>query len=155
MAELKASELKYGVPLSTKLGGLLLTATNIETPESAEYAPEGALYLNLAKLGLADEAVGGATSVAGETTAGETATTTGLPLFAWSTPFVEGKATNEAAKLSGTIFPTTVNLTTGGKLCLRIYSQTTAGLGKPMSEPKTSTKAAVSLLVCTVFVLGK
>lgn len=155
MAELKASELKYGVPLVTKLGGLLLTATQIETPESAEYAPEGALYLNLAKLGLTDEAVAGAAGVAGETTAGEVATTTSLPIFAWSTPLVEAKTSGEEAKLVSVMFQTAVT-NTKGKLCLRIFGMgATAAIGKPFLEPKTATKAAVSLCTCTVFTLGR
>ncbi len=157
MAELKASELKYGVPLVTKLGGLLFTATNIETPETAEYAPEGALYLNLAKLGLTDEAVYGNAEAAGPVaTAGETASTTSPPIFAWSTPLIEAKAQFEAGKLVSVMFPTSVSITTGGKICLRIYGMgSAAAIGKPMLEPKTSTKAAVSLCACTVFCLGK
>lgn len=154
MAELKASELKYGVPLSTKIGGLTLTATQVETPESAEYAPEGALYLNLEKLGLADNAPGGAAAVSGETTVGETASTTSLPVFAWSTPLVTAKTSGEGAKQVAVAFTTAVTKTEG-KLCLRIFSQETAAIGKPMIEPKTSTKAAISLCVCTIFTLGK
>jgi hypothetical protein len=155
MAELKASELKYSTPLVTKVGGLLLTATRIETPESAEYAPEGALYLNLAKLGLSNETIAGVQEGAGpKASVGETATTTALPFFAWSTPMAVAKTSNEAAKVVAVIFPTYVEQVEG-KLALRIFSQETAGIGKPMLEPKTATKAAVSLCQCQVFCLGK
>lgn len=154
MAELKASELKYGQSLKTSVGGLFLTATQIETPESAEYAPEGALYLNLAKLGLTVEAVAGATSVSGEGSVGEVATTTPLPVFAWSTPLATAKTSGEGAKQVAVVFPTMVTKIEG-KLALRIFSQETAAIGKPMLEPKTATKAAISLCACTVFVLGK
>ena len=155
MAELKASELKYSAPLVTKMAGLLLTATRVETPASAEYAPEGALYLNLATLGLTDEAILGMAEVAGpKATEGEAATSTPLPFAAWSTPLVTAKTSGEAAKVVSVIFPTYVEQIEG-KLCLRIFSQETAGIGKPMLEPKTATKAAVSSCVCTVFCLGK
>lgn len=147
--------MKYSEPLVTKLGGLLLTATQIETPSSAEYAPEGALYLDLSKLGLTDEAIGGNAGVAGTAGAGEIAATTGPTVYAWSTPMYTAKAAFEAAKQVAVVFPTMVTITTGGKLALRIFSQETAGIGKPMLEPKTSTKAAISLCTCTVFCLGK
>lgn len=154
MAELTAAELKYGQPLKTALGALYLTATVIETPSSAEYAPEGALYLNLAKLGLTNEAPAGLASVSGEGAQGEVASTTALPVLAWSTPLVTAKTAGEGAKQVAVVFPTMVTRIEG-KLCLRIFSQETAGIGKLMIEPKTSTKAAVSLCACTVFVLGK
>lgn len=154
MPAVTAANLKYGQPLVTKVGGLLLTATQIETIGTGEYAPEGALYLNLAKLGLPDEAPAGDASVSGEAAAGEVASTTALPLFAWSTPLHTAKDAAEAAKQVSVIFPTMVTKTEG-KLVLRIFSQETAGIGKPMLEPKTATKAAVSLCVCTVFCLGK
>jgi hypothetical protein len=154
MAELKASELKYGVPLSTKLGGLLFTATNIETPANAEYAPEGALYLNLEKLGLADNAPAGAASVAGETTVGETASTTALPIYAWCTPLMTAKTAGEGAKQVLVAYTAAVTQIEG-KLCLRIFAQNVAGLKEPLLEPKTSTKAPISLCTTTVFCLGK
>jgi hypothetical protein len=76
-------------------------------------------------------------------------------LFAWSTPLATAKAQNEAGKVLAVIFPTMVSITTGGKVCLRIFSQETAAIGKPMLEPKDATKAAVSLCVCTVFCIGR
>lgn len=156
MAELKASELKYGAPLKISVGGYFLTATQIETPTGAEYAPEGALYLNLAKLGLPDETPGGNGPAGVETTESEVATTTSLPLYAWSTPLVTAKDAAEAAKLVGVCFPTAITKTAGSKLCLRIYGMGSAAeIGKPMLEPKTSTKAAVSLCVCTVYCIGR
>lgn len=156
MAELKASELKYGESLRMSLGDLFLTATQVETPETAEYAPEGALYLDLAKLGLPDRTPGGLGNVGPYTAAGEVAASTALPLFAWSTPLHEAKNAATAAKQVSVIFPTMVTKTEG-KLVLRIFSQETMGpgIGKPMLEPKTATAAAVSLCVCTVFCLGK
>lgn len=156
MAELKASELKYGIPLKASLGGSYLTATQIETPSAAEYAPEGALYLDLTKLGLPATTPGGLGNVGAYTTGGETAATTALPLFVWSTPLHEAKNAATAAKQVSVVFPTMVTKTEG-KLVLRIFSQETMGpgIGKPMLEPKTATAATVSLCVCTVFCLGK
>ncbi len=157
MAELKASEIKYGQPLVTKVGGVLFTATTIETPASAEYQEVGSgtgLELNLAKLGLADAGVLGMAEVAGPQGAvGETAATSAVPVAAWATPLTAAKASaeNEVMIL---IFPTIVTLGKG-KLFLRIFSQGTAGIANPMLEPKTSSKALVGLCSATIFVLGK
>lgn len=150
---MKASEIKYGVPLSTKVGDLLLTATQIETPTSAEYV-EGGVELNLAKLGLADEAPSGAAAVARETTVGETATTTALPVLAWCNPLMTAKTQAEEKKEVAVCFTAGI-AAIKGKLFLRIFAQNTAGVKEPLLEPKTSTKAAVSLCTTTVFVLGK
>jgi len=154
MAELKASELKYGQPVKISVGGYFMTATQIETPSGAEYAPEGALYLNLAKLGLSDESPAGISGAGTEGAAGEVASTTALPVLAWSTPLMTAKTQAEAAKQVSVCFLTAVSKTEG-KLVLRIFAQETAGIKEPLLEPKTATKAAVSLCVCTVFCVGR
>jgi hypothetical protein len=156
MAELKASEIKYSQPLVTKIGGVLFTATTIETPASAEYQEVGSgkgIELNLAKLGLTDEAVLGAVEVTPVGAVGETASTTAVPIAAWSTPLQTAKKAAEN-ELQTVCFLTAVTLGKG-KLYLRIFAQETAGLKEPLLEPKTSTKAAISLCSATIFVLGK
>ncbi len=158
MAELKPTEIKYGEPLRTKLGGLLFTATTIETPSGAEYQDVSGttkgMELNLAKLGLADEAVYGAASVAGpEGGTGETATTTSFPVAAWSTPLMTAAtmSKNERVLIA---YATAVTLG-AGKLFLRIFAQNVAGEKEPLLEPKTAVKAPISLCSATIFVLGK
>lgn len=152
MAELKSSEIKYGAPLRTQVGGLTLTATVIETPASAEYAEKG-VELNLAKLGLADEAVAGTASVGPEGGQGEVASTTSLPVLAWCTPLATAKT---AAENERVIVAYLATVTLGkGKLFLRIFAQNTAGEKEPLLEPKTSVKSPISLCSATIFCLGK
>src|SRR2546430_6073711 len=137
MGELKASEVKYSAPLVTKLGGLLFTATEIEFPASAE-AITGGVELNLEKLGLTDQAVLGNAAVAGpEATSGEVATTTALPVAAWSTIVVEQKTAAESAKeiKKGLITAITIN---ANKLFLRFFTQPV--IKKPLSEANTAEK---------------
>lgn len=158
MAELKASEIKYGVPLVTKLGGVLFTATVIETPASAEYSDPadtgGGILLNLAKLGLADEAVLGVAQVAGpEGGTGETATTTSLPAAAWSSPLMTAKTSSENERVL-VAYQTAVTLGKG-KLYLRIFAQNVAGEKEPLLEPKAAIKAPISLCSCTIYCFGK
>lgn len=158
MAVLKSSELKYGVPFKVSVGSLYLTATQVETPASAELQGETeTLELNLSKLGLSDEAIAGLAAVAGPLgEAGSTATTTALPAVAWSTPLKTAKTANEAGKIVTVAFVTDVQIT-NGKLALRVYgeSATVKADGNPLVEPKSASKAAVGACVCTVFVLGK
>lgn len=156
MAALKASELKYGIPLRFVLGGLWFTVTQVEIPEGKEYEV-GTLELNLAKLGLTNKAIAGTTRAAyGVKGAGTTAATTAPPAAVWCNPVAaEAKTQNEAA----------VEVTTGAlaqvtmvkqKPILRLYGITTAGDGKPVNEWKTATKATAGKpLVVTVFAVGK
>jgi hypothetical protein len=154
MAELKASEVKYSTPLITKVGGLLLTATHIEFPASAE-SITGGIELNLAKLGLADEAVLGNNAVAGpEGAVGETASTTQLPFAAWTSGVVVEETT--AAKGEAIVKAVPVVLTQEKtKLFLRFLAVVT--LKKVWLELTTAEKAnaTVGLCGCTIFVLGK
>ena len=131
----------------------MLTATQIETPASAEYA-EGGVELNLTKLGLADEAPSGAAPVSREVGVGETASTTALPVLAWCNPLMTAKTQAEEKKEVVVCFLASI-AAIKGKLFLRIFAQETAGIKEPLLEPKTSTKAAISLCTTTVFVLGK
>ena len=154
MAELKSSEVKYGVPLKTSIGGLWLTATQIEFPASAETIT-GGVELNLSKLGIPDESVAGASSAAGEVGAGEIASTSGSTVFAWSTTVVEQTtaAKNEAiVKAVPTVITTEEK---GKKLFLRFLAVPT--LKKVWLEITTAEKAngTVGLCGCTVFCLGK
>lgn len=154
MAELKASEVKYSQPLVTKIGGVLFTATNIEFPASAETIT-GGVELNLAKLGLTDEAVLGNAPVAGpEGSAGETASTSALPIAAWSTTVIETKTAAEAAKAILKAVPTVIAIN-ANKLSLRFLAVPT--LKKDWLEITTAEKAngEVGLCGCTVFCLGK
>lgn len=151
MATLTSAEVKYGAPLVTKLGGVTFTATTIELP-TGEY-PEKGFELNLAKLGLTDESILGANELAPQGAAGEVASTTALPIAAWSTPLQNAKKAAEN-ELQTIVFPTSVTLGKG-KLFLRIFAQETAGKKGPLVEPATADKAVVTLCSATVFVLGK
>lgn len=146
--------MKYGVPLKTSVGGLWLTATQIEFPASAE-SITGGVELNLAKLGLTDEGVSGIAPVAGEGAAGELATTSGSTVFAWATTVVEQTT---SAKGEAIVKAVPVVITTeekGRKLFLRFLAVVT--LKKVWLELTTAEKAnaAVGLCGCTVFCLGK
>jgi hypothetical protein len=154
MAELKASEVKYGIPLKTSVGGLFLTATQIEFPASAE-SITGGVELNLAKLGLTDEAVAGISNASGEVGAGEIASTSGATVFAWSTTVVEQTT---AAKGEAIVKAVPTVITTeekGKKLFLRFLAVVT--LKKVWLELTTAEKAnaTVGVCGCTVFCLGK
>lgn len=155
MAELKASEVKYGVPLVTVIGAVRLTATQVEFPASAETIT-GGVELNLAKLGLTDEAVLGNASVAGpEGGAGETATTSALPVAAWTSGVaIEQKTAAEAAKAILKAVPVVISIASN-KLSLRFLAVPT--LKKDWLEITTAEKAngEVGLCGCTVFCLGK
>ena len=158
MAELKASEIKYGVPLVTKLGGVLFTATQIEFPASAETI-EGGTELNLAKLGLADEAVLGNNEAAGPlATTGEVASTTQLPIAAWTSGMVfEAKTAGEASKQIKKATPVSISIN-ANKLYLRFYYLFKATAAEVVFEEGTTANKAkntVGGFVTTVFVLGK
>lgn len=142
------------MPLKTAVGGLWLTATQIEFPASAE-SITGGVELNLAKLGLPDEGVAGIAPVAGEGAGGEMAATTGATVFAWSTTCVEQttSAKNEAIiKAVPTVITTEEK---GRKLFLRFLAVVT--LKKVWLELTTAEKAnaTVGLCGCTIFCLGK
>src|SRR5450755_3836918 len=97
MANITAASILYSTPLVTKVGGLLLTATRIETASSATEYVEGGIELKPALLGLTDEAVAGATPLAGEATSGTAATTTALPGLIWCDGWLmKAKEENEA-----------------------------------------------------------
>jgi hypothetical protein len=156
MAELKASEVKYSVPLVTKIGGVLFTATNVEFPASAEVIT-GGVELNLEKLGLADNAVLGNAEAAGPpATSGEVATTTALPIAAWTSGLAIEQLTAGESK---TAIKKALNVTitiNANKLFLRFFETKTAN--KVMLEVLTAEKATSGLMAlsgCTVFVLGK
>jgi hypothetical protein len=154
MAELKASEVKYGAPIVTKISDLLFTITNIELPASAEYA-EGGIELNLAKLGLTDEAVAGLSPVSRESAVGETASTTSLAAGIWSDPFlVKAKESGEEKKQVAEAVPCAVTVVKA-KAFLRVLTTETAGIGKPFIEPKTSTKVNIGLFQTTIYAFGK
>src|SRR5947208_15275115 len=96
MAVLKSSELKYGTPLKTSVGDLFLTATQVETPASAELQAEReSLELDKTKLGLTVPVVAGLDPAAvGQglaATNGAVATTNALPVHAWSTALQTAK----------------------------------------------------------------
>ena len=157
MAEMTPALIKYGEPLKTKLGPLLFTATTIETPSGAEYSTPAdtgkGMELNLAKLGLTDEAILGAVELTPIGGTGEVASTTALPIAAWSTPLVTAKTSAENERI---LIGYTTSVTIGkGKVFLRIFAQNTAGEKEPLLEPKAGIKAPISLCSCTVFVLGK
>jgi hypothetical protein len=156
MAELKASEVKYSEPLKTKLGGLLFTATQVEFPASAEVIT-GGVELNLAKLGLADEAVFGNNPVAGpEATVGEIASTSALPVAAWTSGIAFAqKEAGESAKAIVKALNVAISIN-ANKLFLRFFETKTAN--KVLLEVTTAEKATSGLMAlsgCTVFVLGK
>ncbi len=156
MAELKASEVKYAAPVITKLGGVLFTATQIEFPASAEVIT-GGVELNLAKLGLTDESVLGNGSVAGpEGAAGEIATTSTLPVAAWTSGLaIEQKTAAESAKAIVKALNVAVSINSN-KLFLRFFETKTAN--KVMLEVVTAEKATSGLMGlcgCTIFCLGK
>ena len=156
MGELKASEVKYGIPLVTTLGGVKFTATQIEFPASAEVIT-GGVELNLAKLGLTDEAVLGNAPIAGpEGLPGENATTSALPIAAWTSGLaIEQKTAAESAKAIVKALPVTITIN-ANKLFLRFFETKTAN--KVWLEVTTAEKATSGLMAlcgCTVFVLGK
>lgn len=153
MAELKASEVKYGVPLKASVGDLYLTATQIELPAEAEYV-EGGFELDKTKLGLPVEGVSGTTSASREATVGATASTTALPALALITRLVKAKEANESGKQVAESFIADVT-SIKGKLIVRIYVQEKAEAGKAQIEPKTATKVNIGLFTATVIVLGK
>src|SRR5438132_12129887 len=104
MAVLKSSELKYGIPTRVDVGSAYLTATQVETPASAELQAETeTLELDSTKLGLVGNQVLGVAGVLpqglqGE--AGSVASTTALPLMAWSTPLKKANVANETKVLA-------------------------------------------------------
>ena len=155
MAELKASEVKYSTPLVTKVGGLLLTATQIEFPASAEVVTNG-VELNLAKLGLTDEAVYGVAQVAGpEATSGEVATTSQLPAAIWTSGLAIEQSTSAKGEAILKALPVTVTIK-AGKAFLRFFEAKTAN--KVFLEVTTAEKATSGLMAlsgCTIFCLGK
>jgi hypothetical protein len=155
VAELKSSEVKYSVPLVTKIGGVLFTATQIEFPASAETVV-GGIELNLAKLGLTVESVLGDGTAAGpEGAVGEIASTSAVPLACWSSGWVlEQKTAGESATEIKIAIPVQVTLA-GSKIKLRFLRSETAK--KTFVEISTAEKAngAVGLSGCTIYCLGK
>ncbi len=154
---ISATTILYSTPLVAKVGDLLLTATRIEVPGSAnaeEYV-EGGIQLLPAKLGLTDEAVSGAQSVAREASIGTLNSTTGLPGLIWSSGLlVDGKTDNEAQKeITAThAFPCQVTLVKGVPY-LRVFATVTAGQDKGWDEVKV--KQNLELLTTTIYALGK
>ncbi len=156
MAELKASEVKYSQPLVTKLGGVLFTATNVEFPASAEVIT-GGVELNLEKLGLTVQSVLGNRAAAGpEGGVGETASTTAVPIAAWTSGLaIEQITAAESATAIKKALPVTISIN-ANKLFLRFFECKTAN--KVFLEVLTAEKATSGLMAlsgCTVFVLGK
>ena len=155
MAELKASEVKYGAPVVTKLGPFLFTATEIEFPSGAEVVT-GGVELNLEKLGLTDAAVLGAQEAAGPTGAtGSVATTTQLPVAAWTSGFCVEQTTASKTEAILKALPVTITVQSG-KLFLRFLECKTAN--KVFLEVTTAEKATSGLMAlsgCTIFCIGK
>ena len=160
MGEVKSSEVKYSTPTRIAIGGMFLTATNIEFPSSGEYPGEGKLELNKEKLGLPDSTPGGTSegfgSLGGGTSeVGEIASTSATPLFAWTGGWVfESKTGNEEAKNMSKAFPATIT-SVKGKLFLRIIRSETAK--KEFLEVTAAEKAnaKIELCGCTIFCIGK
>ena len=153
MANITAASILYSTPVVWKVSDLLFTATRIETASSATEYVEGGIELKPASLGLTDEAISGATSVAREATVGAMASTTGLPGFIWSDGFlVKAKEDNEAQKEIAEAFPCQVTSVKGVPY-LRMFGFATAGAEKPWIELKV--KTALSLFSTTIFALGK
>ncbi|HXJ92627.1 MAG TPA: hypothetical protein VMT20_07065 [Terriglobia bacterium] len=158
MGELKASEVKYGQPLVTKLGPLLFTATQIEFPASAE-SITGGIELNLAKLGLTDEAVLGNAAVAGpEGAVGEVASTTQLPIAAWTSGVAfEAKTAGESAKQIAKATPVSISIN-ANKLFLRFYVLFKATAAEVLLEEGTTANKAKNTVggwATTIFCIGK
>jgi hypothetical protein len=148
-----AASIKYSTPLVAKVGDLLFTATQIETSGTLEEYVEGGVELLESKLGLTDEAISGAFSVAREATVGETASTTALPALIWCNPFlVKAKESNEAQKEIASGFPCQVTVVKGVPY-LRVFALAAAGQEKPIIEVKV--KTVISLCTTTIFALGK
>jgi hypothetical protein len=153
MANITAASILYGTPVVAKVGDLLFTVTNIEVSSAATEYVEGGIELLPAKLGLTDEAISGAQSVARESGVGAMASTTALAGAIWSAPFlVKAKEQNEAGKEVAGAFPCAVSLVKGVPY-LRLYAATTAGQAEPFLEVKA--KTAVSLYTTTIFAFGK
>ncbi len=157
MANITAASILYSTPVVTKIGGVLITATNVETVSTATEYVTGGIELLPAKLGFADEAILGAQSVAGEPASlGTTISTSGLPAFVWCDPWmVDSKTANEGSekelKAAGNFG---AQVTMVGKVpFLRLIALTTAGQDKGFSELKV--KTAVSACATTVYCLGK
>lgn len=144
------------MPLITKLGGVLFTATQIEFPASAEVIT-GGVELNLTKLGLTDEAILGNASVAGpEGATGEIATTSTLPVAVWTSGLaIEQKTAGESAKAIVKALPVAISIN-ANKVFLRFFEAKTAN--KVFLEVTTAEKATSGLMAlsgCTIFCLGK
>ncbi len=156
MANISAASILYSTPLVAKVGDLLLTATNVETASSATEYVTGGVELNVTKLGLTDEAISGAQSVAREASIGTLTATTMLPALIWCNPWMldsktSGEGSEKELKAAGN-FGAIVTLE--GKVpFLRLIALTTAGQDKGFSELKV--KTAVSQCFTTVYALGK
>src|ERR1700683_2095475 len=143
MANITAASILYSTPLTAKVGDLLFTATRVEVASTATEYVEGGIELLPAKLGLTNEAISGAQSVARLAEVGTTASTTGLPGLLWSDTFlVTAKEDNEAQKEIAEAFPCQATLVKGVPY-LRVFSIATAGAEKPFIEVKV--KTALSL----------
>jgi hypothetical protein len=153
MANITAASILYSTPLVAKVGDLLLTATRVEVASTATEYVEGGIELKPASLGLTDEAISGAQSVAREATVGTMATTTGLPGLIWSDGLlVKAKEDNEAQKEIAGAIPCQVTLVAGVPY-LRAFASVTAGQAEVFKELKV--KTVLSLYATTIFALGK
>lgn len=157
VTQLTAANVKYSTPVRISVGSFYLTATNIEFPTEKEFTEEGGVELNLEKL--LGPGIDTTRAVLGnfpgtpltEAEVGEIASTSPLPVAAWSTAIVELKPSNESLKPSSKNYPTTV-VNNKGKLFLKIFIQETAAANTALIEPK---KARVDLCGCTVFTISK
>lgn len=155
MANVTAASIKYSTALTAKVGDLLFTATRIEFSTTAEEYVEGGVELKPKSLGLTDEAISGAQSVAREAAVGETASTTALPGLIWSSGFLVTAADeNEAGEEldAAKNWPCYVSLVKGVPY-LRVMALAAAGQEKGYSELKV--KTAIGEATTTIFALGK
>jgi hypothetical protein len=153
MANITAASILYSTPLVGKVGDLLLTATRIEVASTATEYVEGGIELLESKLGLTDETISGAGSVAREATVGQTASTTGLPGLVWTSGLiVKAKEDDEAQKEIKGAFPCQVTLVAGVPY-LRVFACVKATQEAPFEEIKV--KTSLSLYTTTIFALGK
>ncbi len=156
MANITAASILYSTSYVTKIGGVLLTATNVETVSTATEYVTGGVELLPAKLGLTDEGIAGVQLVAGELpTSGTTLAGSGLPGLIWCDPWmVDSASANEAQKELKAAGNFCAQVTMVGKVpYLRLLAITTAGQDKGFSELKV--KTAVSACATTVYCMGR